>query len=95
MALKYVLDTHAPIKKGVILMSAVSFKELLLQEVETLPAQQQADVLTFVRFLKIGLVDQRILEHQFAEALVCARALAVERGITDRDIAEEIQSPAR
>jgi hypothetical protein len=74
------------------MMPAVPFKELLLQEVETLPEQQQADVLAFVRFLKIGLADKQTIERQFVEALARARALAVERGITDRVIAEEIQA---
>ncbi len=73
-------------------MPAVPFKELLLQEVETLPEQQQADVLAFVRFLKIGLADKQTIERQFVEALARARALAVERGITDQVIAEEIQA---
>ena len=73
-------------------MAAPPFKELLLREVEALPEQQQADVLAFVRFLKIGLADQQTLERQFTEALARARAIASERGITEQDIAKEIQT---
>ena len=73
-------------------MASVPLKELLLREVETLPEKYQSDVLAFIRFLKIGLADNRTVELDFDNALVRARALTIERGITEQDIAEEIQA---
>ena len=54
--------------------------------------RSQIILLAFVRFLKIGLADQQTLERQFTEALAHARAIAFERGITEQDIAKEIQT---
>ena len=73
-------------------MASVPLKELLLREVETLPEKYQSDVLAFIRFLKIGMADNRTVERDFDNALVRARALATERGITEQDITEEIQA---
>jgi hypothetical protein len=70
----------------------MTVKEALLREIDSLPEQKQADVLAYVRFVKIGLADRRVLEERFDSALVSARASARERGITDKDIAEEIES---
>jgi hypothetical protein len=73
-------------------MAITSIKETILQEIEALPEPRQADVLAFVRFLKIGLADEQTVERRFTDALVRARAIAKERGITDQDIADEIQA---
>ena len=73
-------------------MTLTAFKEVLLREIETLPETRQADVLAFVRFLKIGLADPQTIERQFTDALAQARAIAVERGITETDIEAEIQA---
>ena len=73
-------------------MASIPLKDLLLREVETLPEKYQSDVLAFIRFLKVGLADSRTVEHDFDNALAQARALAIERGIAEQDIAEEIQA---
>ena len=70
----------------------ITLKEALFREIETLPEPRQADVLAYVRFIKIGLVDLATLECQFAEALNRARAIATQRHITEQDIEEEIQA---
>ena len=73
-------------------MLTLSVKDALIREIETLPEQKQADVLTYVRFLKLGLADRDTLERDFAQALEQARALAAERQITPADIDAEIQA---
>mgnify|MGYP001447624898 CR=1 FL=1 len=70
----------------------MTLKEALLTEIETLPEARQADVLAYVRFIKIGLADPATLERQFAEALSRARLIAAQRQITDADIEAEVQA---
>ena len=73
-------------------MLTLSVKDALIREIETLPEQKQADVLTYVRFLKLGLADRDTLESNFSQALAQARALAVEQQITQADIDAEIKA---
>ena len=73
----------------------MTIKEALLNEIETLPEPRQADVLAYVRFIKIGLADPATLERQFAEALDRARLIAAQRQIADSDIEAEIQAVRR
>jgi hypothetical protein len=70
----------------------MTLKEALLTEIETLPEARQADVLAYVRFIKIGLADPATLEHQFTEALNRARLIAAQCQITDADIEAEVQA---
>ena len=70
----------------------MTLTEILAREIETLPEDRQADVLAFVRFLKIGLADTATLEQRFQAALTEARRQAAVRGITDDDIAAEIEA---
>lgn len=70
----------------------MSLKETLIQEIEALPEKHQADVLAFVRFLKIGLADEQTVERRFTDALARARAIAQERGITEQDIEDQVRS---
>lgn len=73
-------------------MTATTVREAILREIENLPEAKQADVLVFIRFLKIGLVDEQTVERRFADALARGRAIARDRGITERDISEEVQA---
>ena len=68
----------------------MTVKDILLRELESLPEQKQEDVLAFVRFLKIGLADSQYLEERFVASVAQARKIAEGRGITERDIEEEI-----
>lgn len=70
----------------------MTLAEILAREIDTLPEDRQADVLAFVRFLKTGLADTATLEQRFQTALTEARRQAVTRGITNDDIAAEIQA---
>ena len=69
-----------------------NFEQTLLKEVATLPESRYADVLAFIRFLKISIVDDADLELEFDEAIKDARATAIRYNITDKDIEDEIRA---
>lgn len=69
-----------------------NFEETLLREVATLPESRQADVLAFIRFLKISIRDDEALEREFDEAIKDARATATKYNITEEDIDAEIRA---
>jgi hypothetical protein len=69
-----------------------SFEQTLLREVSTLPESRQADVLAFIRFLKISLKDDDELEREYDEAIKDARATARKYNITQEDIDAEIRA---
>lgn len=69
-----------------------AFEETLLREVSTLPESRQADVLAFVRFLKISLPDNEKIKLDFKEALTDARETAERLNITQEDIDAEIRA---
>jgi len=69
-----------------------TFEETLLREVATLPESRQADVLAFVRFLKISLPGEEQIKNDFKAALDDARATAKEHNITLQDIEAEIRA---
>jgi hypothetical protein len=75
-----------------VIMQSTTFKETLLREVETLPEARQAEVLKFIRFLKIGLGDSDDIARRFDLALAKAREAAASRAITDQDIESEIKA---
>lgn len=68
------------------------FEQALLKEVATLPESRQADVLAFVRFLKISLPDEEKIRKEFQEALADARTTAKKINITEEDINNEIRA---
>ena len=70
----------------------MTVKEALLKEIETLPESRQADVLTYVRFLKIGLAEPQQIETRFAEALAELRQQAAQRGLSEAEIEAEIRA---
>ena len=69
-----------------------NFEQALLREVSTLPESRQADVLAFIRFLKISINDDGELEREFDEAIKDARATALKYNITQADIDAEIRA---
>jgi hypothetical protein len=69
------------------------FEETLLQEVAGLPQNRRADVLAFVRFLKLSIPDEELqLEKRFDKALKSIRARAKKLNITQKDIDAEIRA---
>ena len=69
-----------------------TFEQILLREVATLSEERQADVLAFVRFLKISLPNEEKIRAEFREALEDARATAEKYNITQEDIDAEIRA---
>ncbi|MCI0553526.1 MAG: hypothetical protein L0287_21480 [Anaerolineae bacterium] len=68
------------------------FEQTLLEEIATLPEARRADVLAFVRFLKISIRDDEALEREYDEAIQDARATALKYNITEEDIDAEIRA---
>ncbi len=69
------------------------FEQILLSEVSSLPEARRADVLAFIRFLKLSLSHEELqLEQRFDEALKSIRARAQQMNITQEDIEEEIRA---
>jgi len=68
-----------------------NFEKALLKEVATLPEARQADVLVFVRFLKISLPDEEKIKREFQDALQDARSTVKRLNITEEDINNEIR----
>ncbi|MDP1714350.1 MAG: hypothetical protein Q8L41_06340 [Anaerolineales bacterium] len=69
-----------------------TFEQTLLREVATLPESRQADVLAYVRFLKISLPNEEKIRDDFKEALKNAHATAKKYNITQEDIDAEIRA---
>ena len=70
----------------------ITFEQTLLREVATLPEYRRADVLAFIRFLKIGVKDDDELEREYDEAIKDARATAQKYNITQDVIDAEIRA---
>ena len=69
------------------------FAQTLLQEVATLPPNRRADVLAFVRYLKLSIPNEELqLKRRFDNALQAIRARAHELNITPEDIDTEIRA---
>lgn len=69
------------------------FAQTLLQEVATLPPNRRADVLAFVRYLKLSIPNEELqLKRRFDNALQAIRARAQELNITPEDIDTEIRA---
>jgi hypothetical protein len=69
-----------------------TFEQTLLREVSSLPESRQADVLAFIRFLKISIRDDGSLEREYDEAIKDARETALKYNITEDDINAEIRA---
>jgi len=73
-------------------MATPSFEETILLEIADLSEPRRADVLAFIRFLKVGLADEKAIEARFKSALEEARAAAKKRRITPKIIENEIRA---
>ena len=69
-----------------------TFEQTLLREISTLPESRQADVLAFIRFLKISLPEKEKIKAEFKEALKDARTTAKRLKISQEDIDAEIRA---
>jgi hypothetical protein len=67
-------------------------EQTIMLEISTLPETQLADVLKYVRFVKLGLADSSEIEKRFDESWARVRARAKELNITQEDIDAEIRA---
>jgi len=73
-------------------MTDQSLTDAIIKELAGLSEARQADVLAFVRFLKISLADMETTTQQFESALDQARKIAENRNITTEEIEDEIRA---
>ena len=66
-----------------------TFEQTLPGEVATLPESRQADVLAFIRFLKISLPEKEKIKADLKDALKDARETAKRLNISQEDIDAE------
>lgn len=69
-----------------------NFEQTLLDEVAALPGSRRADVLAFVRYLRISLMDEAELERRYDAAIQKIRETAKRYNITEKDIEDEIRA---
>jgi hypothetical protein len=69
-----------------------TFEQILLREISTLPEARKADVLAFVRFLKISMSHKQNIREDFKDALQDTQATAQRLNITQEDIDAEIRA---
>ena len=69
-----------------------SYEQTLLQEIAILPESRRADVLAFVRYLRLSLMDDTELERRYDAAIATIRETAERYAITETDIEEEIRA---
>ena len=66
-------------------------ERVIMLEISTLPESRLADVLTYVRFIKLGLADRDEIEKRFDKSWKSVRARAKKLHITQADIETEIR----
>lgn len=64
----------------------------IMKEISTLPETRLEDVLTYIRFLKLGLADSDEIEKRFDRSWKRVRARARKLKITQEDIDAEIRA---
>ena len=70
-----------------------NLEQTIMLEISTLPETRYADVLAFIRYLKLSIPkEEKELEERFDKALKSMRARAQEMNITDEDIEAEIRA---
>jgi hypothetical protein len=69
------------------------FERVLLAEVSSLPPSRQADVLAFIRYLKLSIPEEESeINERFDKALTSMRTRAKRLKITQKDIDSEISA---
>ena len=69
-----------------------SFEQILLQEVAALPESRRADVLAFVRYLRLTLAEDSEIEARYDAAIATIRETAAKYNITEQDIDDEVRA---
>jgi len=69
-----------------------NLEQTIMLEISTLQESQLADILRYIRFIKLGLSDSKEIEKRFDESWKRVRARAKELNITQEDIDAEIRA---
>jgi hypothetical protein len=70
-----------------------NLEKTIIEEISTLPEARRADVLTFIRYLKLSIPSGRKeLEERFDKSLKSIRARAKKMNITQEDIDAEVRA---
>jgi hypothetical protein len=69
-----------------------SLEQTIMREISTLPENRLEDVLTYIRFIKLGLADSDEIEKRFDESWKRVQARAKKLKITQQDIDDEIRA---
>ena len=69
-----------------------TFETTVLRELADLPELRRTNVLTYIRFLKLGLADEKGIEQNFDKSWKNVRARVQELKITQEDIDAEIRA---
>ncbi len=68
-------------------------EQTIMREISTLPESRRADVLAFIRYLKLSIPrDRKEIEERFDKSLKSIRARAKKLNITQEDIEAEIRA---
>ena len=70
----------------------MSVKDELLKEIETLSESQQAQILAYVRFIRLGLGQPQSIKERFDKAVAEIRQDAAGRGLSEAEIEAETKS---
>lgn len=67
--------------------------QTIMREIESLPENRLANILAYVRFIKLGLdLDEKEIEERFERSWEQVRARAKKLNITPEDIEAEIRA---
>jgi hypothetical protein len=69
-----------------------NLEQTIIREISTLPENRLEDVLTYIRFIKLGLADSNEIDKRFDESWKRVQARAKKLKITQKDIEEEIRA---
>lgn len=69
-----------------------TIEQTIMREVAALPPARRADVLAFVRYLRVSLMDDAELERQYDAAVTKIRETARRYHLTEEDVAAEVRA---
>lgn len=74
--------------------TTTNLEQTIIREISSLPEARLTDILKYIRFIKLGLVDDQEIEKRFDKSWkrVRARTRAKKLNITQADIDAEIRA---
>lgn len=67
-------------------------EQIIMREIAALPPSRRVDVLAFVRYLRLSLMNDNELERRYDAVIEQMRETAKQYHITEKDIEEEIRA---